>query len=81
MLTVYNDGSTKNNANQNICLAFTVDDIEKRNPHLDNKDLILSKVHKLMAAYRDGLLGGERLEELHSFNREFVPDSINSQAE
>ena len=29
MLTVYNDGSTKNNANQNICLAFTVDDIEK----------------------------------------------------
>ncbi|MDE5820494.1 MAG: hypothetical protein K2I07_14430 [Lachnospiraceae bacterium] len=48
---------------------------------MDNKDLILSKVHKLMAAYRDGLLGGERLEELHSFNREFVPDSINSQAE
>ncbi|MBD5468423.1 MAG: VOC family protein [Lachnospiraceae bacterium] len=29
MLTVYNDGSIKNNANQNICLAFTVDDIEK----------------------------------------------------
>ena len=28
-LTVYNDGSTKNNQNQNICLAFTVDDIEK----------------------------------------------------
>ena len=26
-LTVYNDGSIKNN--QNICLAFTVDDIEK----------------------------------------------------
>lgn len=29
MLTVYNDGTEKNNANQNICLAFTVDDIEK----------------------------------------------------
>lgn len=28
-LTVYNDGSDKNNQNQNICLAFTVDDIEK----------------------------------------------------
>lgn len=29
MLTIYNDGSEKNNRNQNICLAFTVDDIEK----------------------------------------------------
>lgn len=28
-LTVYNDGTPKNNQNQNICLAFTVDDIEK----------------------------------------------------
>ena len=28
-LTIYNDGSVKNNQNQNICLAFTVDDIEK----------------------------------------------------
>lgn len=28
-LTVYNDGAIKNNQNQNICLAFTVDDIEK----------------------------------------------------
>lgn len=27
-LTVYNDGTPKNNQNQNICLAFTVDDIE-----------------------------------------------------
>ena len=25
---VYNDGTVKNNQNQNICLAFTVDDIE-----------------------------------------------------
>lgn len=28
-LTIYNDGTKKNNQNQNICLAFTVDDIEK----------------------------------------------------
>jgi predicted enzyme related to lactoylglutathione lyase len=27
MLTIYNDGSIKNNENQNMCLAFTVDDI------------------------------------------------------
>ena len=28
-LTVYNDGTVKNNQNQNICLAFMVDDIEE----------------------------------------------------
>ena len=28
-LTVYNDGTVKNNQNQNICLAFTVEDMEK----------------------------------------------------
>lgn len=28
MFTIYNDGTNKNNANQNICLAFTVEDIE-----------------------------------------------------
>ena len=28
-LTIYNDGTAKNNRNQNICLAFTVDDAEK----------------------------------------------------
>ncbi|MBE5791668.1 MAG: VOC family protein [Clostridia bacterium] len=28
-LTIYNDGSEKNNQNQNICLAFTVEDIER----------------------------------------------------
>jgi predicted enzyme related to lactoylglutathione lyase len=27
-LTVYNDGSAKNNQNQNICLAFTVMDVD-----------------------------------------------------
>lgn len=29
MLTIYNDGTYKNNLNHNICLAFTVDDIEE----------------------------------------------------
>lgn len=28
-LTVYNDGTAKNNQNQNISLAFTVEDIQK----------------------------------------------------
>ena len=28
-LTVYNDKTQKNNQNENICLAFTVEDIEK----------------------------------------------------
>ena len=27
-LTIYNDGTVKNSLNQNICLAFTVDDID-----------------------------------------------------
>lgn len=27
-LAVYNDGSRKNNQNQNMCVAFTVDDVE-----------------------------------------------------
>ncbi|ABX42772.1 VOC family protein [Lachnoclostridium phytofermentans] len=29
VLTIYDDGSAKNNNNQNICIAFTVEDIEK----------------------------------------------------
>ena len=29
MLTLYNDGSAKNNNNQNICIAFTVDDMDR----------------------------------------------------
>ena len=28
-LTIYNDGTVKNNDNQNICLAFTVEDMDK----------------------------------------------------
>ncbi|MBB2183665.1 VOC family protein [Lachnospiraceae bacterium MD1] len=29
ILTIYNDGTVKNNQNQNISLAFTVDDVDK----------------------------------------------------
>lgn len=29
MLTIYNDGWAKNNNNQNICIAFTVDDMDR----------------------------------------------------
>ena len=29
MLTVYNDGSAKNNRNQNMCIAFTVDNMDE----------------------------------------------------
>ena len=29
MLAVYNDGTSKNNLNQNMCIAFTVDDIDE----------------------------------------------------
>ena len=28
-LTIYNDGTEKNNQNRNICLAFTVDDMDR----------------------------------------------------
>jgi hypothetical protein len=28
-LTIYNDGTIKNDLNQNICLAFSVDDIDR----------------------------------------------------
>jgi len=35
-LTVYNDGTEKNNQNRNICLAFTVDDIEKEYEKVKN---------------------------------------------
>lgn len=28
-ITIYNDGTVKNNANENICLAFTVEDVDK----------------------------------------------------
>ncbi|HEX3021903.1 MAG TPA: VOC family protein [Lachnospiraceae bacterium] len=28
-LTIYNDGTRKNNMNQNMCIAFTVEDVDK----------------------------------------------------
>jgi len=36
MLTIYNDGSKKNNNNSNICLAFTVDDIDQEYLRIKN---------------------------------------------
>lgn len=36
MLTIYNDGTVKNNKNQNICLVFTVSDIESEYEKLVN---------------------------------------------
>lgn len=39
-LTVYNDGTVKNNLNQNICLAFTVDDIDKEYSFFNNRNEI-----------------------------------------
>ena len=29
MLTIYNDGTRKDNNNKNICIAFTVEDVDK----------------------------------------------------
>ena len=37
-LTIYNDGTEKNNRNQNISLTFTVGDIEKEIPGIIRKD-------------------------------------------
>lgn len=36
MLTIYNDGTIKNNSNQNICLAFTVKDVDEEYQKLIN---------------------------------------------
>lgn len=36
MLTIYNDNSLKNNNNQNICLAFTVNDVDEEYNKLIN---------------------------------------------
>lgn len=36
MLTIYNDGTVKNNMNRNICIAFTVDDVYKEYDKLTN---------------------------------------------
>lgn len=39
MLTIYNDGNSKNNANQNICIVFTVDDVDAEYDMLIQKDV------------------------------------------
>ena len=42
-LTIYNDGTVKNNLNQNICLAFTVDDMDKEyQVAVEYKDKLIS---------------------------------------
>ncbi len=47
MLTIYNDGTVKNNQNQNISLAFTVDDIyEVTNRLVENGIRIIEKTTK-----------------------------------
>lgn len=39
MLTIYNDGSVKNNQNQNICIAFSCRDIYSAYEKLKNLDV------------------------------------------
>lgn len=44
MLTIYNDGTVKPNNNQNICIAFTVDDVDREyNRLLKEKVSIIDK--------------------------------------
>lgn len=38
-LTIYNDGSVKNNQNQNICIAFTVEHIDEEYQRLLKLDV------------------------------------------
>ena len=38
-LSIYNDGLPKNNNNQNICLAFTVDDVDEEYQRLKNMEV------------------------------------------
>lgn len=47
MLTIYNDGTVKNNKNQNICLAFTVSDIESEYEKLLNLGVEIIEEPKL----------------------------------
>lgn len=39
MLTIYNDGTVKNNQNQNICIAFTVDNVDEEYERLLEKGM------------------------------------------
>lgn len=41
MLTIYNDGTEKNNQNQNICLAFTVEDVDREYQRLLDKGVTI----------------------------------------
>ena len=41
MLTVYDDGTKKNNLNQNICIAFTVDDVDVEYKKLINLGVVV----------------------------------------
>nr|WP_312291514.1 VOC family protein [Clostridium chromiireducens] len=47
MLTIYNDGSVKNNKNQNMCLAFTVNDIDAEYEKLVNLGVEIIEEPKL----------------------------------
>ena len=47
MLTIYNDGSVKNNKNQNICIAFTVNDIDDEYEKLINLGVEIIEEPKL----------------------------------
>lgn len=40
-LTIYNDGKEKNNSNQNICIAFTVEDVDFEYERLNDLESIL----------------------------------------
>ncbi|HEX2947775.1 MAG TPA: VOC family protein [Clostridia bacterium] len=46
-LTVYNNGETKNNSNQNISLAFTVDDVDEEYERLLNLGIHIIDAPKL----------------------------------
>jgi len=47
MLTIYNGGSVKNNKNQNICLTFTVNDIDAEYEKLVNLGVEIIEEPKL----------------------------------
>lgn len=42
-LTIYNDGAKKDNNNQNICIAFTVDDVDKEYERLKDMGITIIK--------------------------------------
>jgi len=46
-LTIYNNGEVKNNQNENISLAFTVDDVDKEYERLLNQGIHIIDVPKM----------------------------------